>query len=165
MVHWNRNITTLRKLCQLCVCLVQTSPMYLRTGVTFKEYYRKCSPWSLQVSHHRQFTKPKHDGVMTWKYFLHYWSLYGNPLVTSGLVSHGASNANHLCVICCKPEQIVEYTVELTAIRDAMTFIWRHCNRMCALGSTETPKFSGPRVIGDRTHQGQMGSPWIVKVY
>ena len=136
--------------------------IHLRTEVTFQRILSivLCVKSSLT-------SETVHQTKAWWRHDVKilYLLFYANPSVTTGFPSRKACNVDHSCVICGQPQQVVEHKVELCAIWDAITLIWRHCDTRCALGSTEPPKLNGVHVIGDRTHVGHVGSPWTAKVH
>ena len=56
------------------------------------------------------------------------YSFVGNPSDTGGFLSQRASNAGLWCLLCWKPKQIVEQTLELPVSWDPMTLISCHCH-------------------------------------
>ena len=63
-----------------------------------------------------------HDDVVTWKPFLHYWSLGCRfPL-------QNARNIELWWLHCHQSEQDSEQTIKLLVIWDAMMLIWHHSN-------------------------------------
>ena len=69
-----------------------------------------------------------HDDVMAWKCILYYWLFVRE--ITSGFVSQGQRCEALVCFLM----QAVEQTNNWPVIRDSMTPMWHHFNKMYFLG-------------------------------
>ena len=111
-----------------------------KPSIRSKSSYRTCkentnhTSWTTILCSMLYSTMPKRSIVKTsWWHKMEMLSALlaiceGNPLLTSGLLSQRASNADLWCFLFRMPEQCVAQTVELLVIWDAMMLIWHPCN-------------------------------------
>ena len=64
-----------------------------------------------------------HDDIVAWKHFPHHW-----PFVRRNHWQR-VSDVELWCFLCCWPEQVIEKTMEVLVIRDAMMLMRRHCHK------------------------------------